>query len=174
MSGSDTCFPIQACSKKQTSVSHSTPEAEIVAADMAVRTIGTPALNLWDVLLEKQVQCIFHEDNSAMIQVCRTGRNPTMRHLGRTHRVDVHWLHERFQDPAFLLYEEDIKGMRADIFTKGFIDADKWGYALYLVNHVYPDRFWRRNPDVPVISIDAGGGSCLDKEKDVAEDEEDI
>ena len=123
MSGSDTCFPLQAISKKQTAVSHSTLGAEIVAADMALRIVGTPALNLWDTLLEKPTVCVFHEDNSAMIQVCRTGRNPTMRHLGRTHRVDVHWLHERFTEPHYILYKEDIKGMRADMFTKGFIDA---------------------------------------------------
>ena len=94
-----------------------------------------------------------------MIQVCRTGRNPTMRHLGRTHRVDVHWLHERFSDPAFVLYKEDTKGMRADVFTKGFTDADKWGYALYLINHIDPARFWRKNPDIPTVSGPAGGDS---------------
>ena len=81
-----------------------------------------------------------------------------MRHLGRTHRVNVHWLHERFSDPAFILYKEDAKGMRADIFTKGFPGADKWGYALYLINHVDPSRFWRKNTEVPTISGPAGGG----------------
>ena len=99
MGGEDTFFPLQAVSRKQTAVSHSTPEAEIVAADLAVRTIGIPCLPLWDTVLGKEVVCVFHEDNAAMIQVCRTGENPTMRHMGRTHRVDVHWLHERFKEP---------------------------------------------------------------------------
>ena len=82
-------------------------EAEIVAVDYALRLVGSPALNLWDTFLGKSTQCIFHEGNSAMIQVCRTGRNLTMRHLGRTRRVDVRWLHERFGDPAFVLYKQD-------------------------------------------------------------------
>ena len=100
-----------------------------------------------------------------MIQVCKTGKNPTMRHLGRTHRVDVHWLHERFQGPSFISYKEDTKGMRADIFTKGFTDIEKWNWALYLVNHVDPRYFWKYNPEVPVIDIGAGGddvSGCAD------------
>ena len=144
-------FPIQAQSKKQTAVSHSTPEAEIVAADLAVRTVGLPALSLWDVLGERENTLIFHEDNAAMIQVCRTGKNPTMRHLGRTHRIDVHWLHERFAEPGFKLIYEQTKAMRADILTKGFVEEDKWGHALELINHVNPKTFWEYDPTVVKI-----------------------
>ena len=141
--GPDTLYPIQAVSKKQTAVSHSTPEAEIVATDLAVRTVGTPALSLWDTLLQREVVMQFHEDNAAMIQVCRTGRNPTMRHLGRTHKVDVQWLHERFAEPYYNLLYEPTLGMRADIFTKGFVDSDKWRHALDLISHVFPEECWQ-------------------------------
>ena len=44
--GPNSFFPISALSKKQTCVSHSTPEAEIVAADTSIRSEGIPALNL--------------------------------------------------------------------------------------------------------------------------------
>ena len=71
--------------------------------------------------------------------------------------MDVHWLHERFADPAFILYKEDTKGMRADIFTKGFIDADKWGHALYLINTVDTTKFWRHDPELFKIDSPAGG-----------------
>ena len=54
--------PIAGISKRQTNVSHSTPEAEIVAADFAVRSLGTPALTLWSLLLRKEVYLQFHED----------------------------------------------------------------------------------------------------------------
>ncbi len=40
-------FPLAAQSNKQTAVSHSTVEAEIVAADHALSTSGLPALPLW-------------------------------------------------------------------------------------------------------------------------------
>ena len=90
-------------------MSHSTPEAEIVAADFALRTSGLPAKQLWNIILEGSAGLVFHEDNQAMIRVCQTGRNPTMRHLGRTHSVSVAWLHEWFAELgiACLLYTSD-------------------------------------------------------------------
>ena len=70
-------------------VSHSTPEAEIVAADTALRTLGIPALSLWKVLANVFPQLLFHDDNQGMIGVVRSGRNPTMRHLERTHGISI-------------------------------------------------------------------------------------
>ena len=49
--GKNTSCVMASCSKKQTAVSHSTPEAELVAADHAIRTEGIPALILWNTLL---------------------------------------------------------------------------------------------------------------------------
>jgi hypothetical protein len=47
------------------------------------------------------------EDNQAMMACARSGRNPTMRYLGRTHRVSVAWLKEIRDDPHVrLVYEE--------------------------------------------------------------------
>ena len=66
--GPRTCFPLAGISRKQGAVSHSTPEAEIVAADVAVRLEGVPALPLWDLLLGRPQQILFHEDNQAMIR----------------------------------------------------------------------------------------------------------
>jgi hypothetical protein len=154
MGGPDTFFPIQAISRKQTAVSHSTPEAEIVAADLSVRTIGVPSLSLWDKLFDRDVVCLFHEDNAAMIQVCRTGKNPTMRHMGRTHRVDVLWLHERFKEPWLHLFYTESKMMRADIFTKGFDQPEKWGHALDLINHIDPKSFFRHRAASEVTTFE--------------------
>ena len=41
--------------KKQTSVSHSSTEAEIISLDAGLRMDGIPALTLWDLVIE-----IFH------------------------------------------------------------------------------------------------------------------
>ena len=73
--GPGTAFPIAGSSQRQTHVSHSTPEAEIVAADFAIRTIGIPALTLWSTLLQKDACLQFHEDNQAMIAVMKSGRS---------------------------------------------------------------------------------------------------
>jgi len=98
--GPNTFFPLAAMSKKQTAKSHSTPEAEIVSADMAIRLIGIPSLQLWDCILgqgKRKMVAILKEDNEAAIKVMETGKNPTMRHMQRTHGLDLAWLCERFE-----------------------------------------------------------------------------
>ena len=37
------------------------------------------------------------------MRVVETGRNPTMRYIGRTHGVSIAWLHERFKDKHHLM-----------------------------------------------------------------------
>eukprot|EP00972_Heterocapsa_arctica_P071106 10504589-Heterocapsa_arctica.AAC.1 len=64
-------FPLNAISKKQTCVSHSTPEAEIVAADLALRTEGLPALQLWDNCVPMPIKLTVQEDNKATIQILK-------------------------------------------------------------------------------------------------------
>ena len=63
-------------SKRQNAVSHSTPEAEVVAADLAIRTEGLLAIDLWSLLLGRDLCVISHEDNQAMIVVCKSGKTP--------------------------------------------------------------------------------------------------
>ena len=135
-------FPLAAVSRKQTSISRSTPEAELVAADMALQKEGIPALSLWELLLGGPQRVIFHEDNQAMIQVCKTGRNPTMRHVERTHKLCIAWMHAQFTEGEFDLLYEETGSQAADIFTKAFDDSVKWAHACSLVNHVDPDVFW--------------------------------
>lgn len=97
-----------------------------------------PALSLWDVIGPSMQVPMFHEDNQAMILVTMSGRNPTMRHLGRVHRVSVQWLHERLgkhpdKDSTVLFYD-DTHNMSADIYTKAFSTPDKWDHAIHLIN----------------------------------------
>ena len=37
------------------------------------------------------------EDNKAVIKMIIKGRSPTMRHVSRTHRVDLDWLFDRIK-----------------------------------------------------------------------------
>jgi hypothetical protein len=48
--GPSTYFPLSAFSKKQTSVATSSTEAEVVCANIALRTVGLPSSALWSVL----------------------------------------------------------------------------------------------------------------------------
>ena len=77
-----------------------------------------------------------------MIKVMERGKNPTMRHAGRTRRVSIAWLHERFKQAWLHLMYEDINKQAADVFIKAFIDAEKWFKVCLLINHVIPERFW--------------------------------
>ena len=49
--GSHTVVPISWMCKKQTSVSHSSTESEIISLDAGLRMNGTPALDLWDLIV---------------------------------------------------------------------------------------------------------------------------
>jgi len=132
--GPRSCFPIAGVSKRQTCVSHSTPEAEMVSMDYALRHCGLPCLNLWHRLLPHKPGLVVHEDNQAMIKIVQSGRNPTMRYIGRTHGVSVAWLHETFKGDDLELAYEELARMAADIFTKAFDDNDKWRAACWLIN----------------------------------------
>ena len=118
-------FPISGQSKRQECVSHSTTEAEIVAADWALRREGIPALDLWDILSGAGQQAVFHEDNESMIKVCRTGKNPTMRHLLRSHGVAIAWLKEQFDSGRYVLQHVSTIHQAADIYTTNFDNPAK-------------------------------------------------
>ena len=51
VSGSHTFVPINWMCKKQTSVSHSSTEYEIISLDTGLRLDGLPALELWDLMV---------------------------------------------------------------------------------------------------------------------------
>jgi hypothetical protein len=159
---SDTRFPLSGQSTRQSCVSHSTPEAEMVAADWAFRTVGRPFLDFWSALSGVNYAPLhFHEDSQAMIAVVRSGRNPTTRHLGPTFRVTVAWLCEAFkQDLKFSDYTET-QHMAADIFTKGFTDPGKWRHACHLINVGVPEALFQFHIDTWPLAfsvLDTQGG----------------
>jgi len=161
--GPYTKMPISALSKKQSCVSHSTPEAEIVAGAIAMRQEGLPGQIFFDSMVEvggvdygrvkgsggfsgpsvvpSDTEVLqFHGDNSAMIQVCRSGRNPTMRHLGRTHGISIRWLHDEISKQTCSLDYIPTEYMAADIFTKFFPDLKRhtWDKVRQLINVLSP------------------------------------
>ena len=107
--GPNSCFPQAAKSARHGAISSSTPEAEMYTGHIIMKNVGIPAKDLWTVLLREDVPLYFHEDNQAMIQIVKSGRNPTMRHLGRVHRIAVAWLHERWLAGDFTLFYEKSK-----------------------------------------------------------------
>ena len=75
------------------------------------------------------------EDNEAVIKMIIKGRSPTMRHVSRTHRVDLDWLFDRINlDSKIQIKYIDTKNQLADILTKGNITRDEWNHLLCLFN----------------------------------------
>ena len=103
--GPNSRWPIIGQSKKQPVTSHSTPESQIVAYSLGLRTIGLPAILLWSTLLGKngnEVWLQVREDNDAMVRVLTTGRNPTMRYLSLIHGIRINRLHQVSPGPYML------------------------------------------------------------------------
>ena len=47
------------------------------------------------IVPEMRAEMIIMEDNDAVVKMCIKGRSPALRHVPRTHRVDLDWLFER-------------------------------------------------------------------------------
>ena len=91
--GPHTFYPLGAISKKQTATSHSSPEAELVALNQAIKDEGIPALDLWSLILGRNdsnpLVLTLYEDNQAAAQIVRTGKTPKLRHVKRVHGISI-------------------------------------------------------------------------------------
>ena len=131
--GPRTFAPIAGVSKKQTCTSHSTPEAEMVAGDLGLRTVGFPALSLWEAILGRTPELEFNEDNEACIQIVRTGKSPALRRCSRTHKIDIGLLHDSFKKKVYTMRHCRSRQQAADIFTKVITEDPKWVGLLALI-----------------------------------------
>ena len=69
--GSHTFVPISWMCKKQTSVSHSSTESEIISLDAGLRLDGIPALDLWDLIVLVLGNTTQNHDRTGQLVVCR-------------------------------------------------------------------------------------------------------
>ena len=152
--GPRTYMPITGVSKKQTSVSKSTPEAEIVALDHGVSKEGTALATLWQHAIGKGKETqpfIINvlEDNESACRIVITGNNPNMRYMSRTQRIDISWLNERFND-----------GQGADIFTKACVDKVVWNRNLHTLGMFLPGYLqeYLAQPTQPCLKPPAAPG----------------
>ena len=132
LKGPNSHFPLAWLSKRQTSTSRSTTESEVISLAHSVFSEGIPALGLWEVLLKRTVELQVHEDNQATILVVRKGFSPKLRHISRTHKVNLSSLSEVMSEPNIDLRYVDTSEQAADIFTKA-LPPHKWTAALALL-----------------------------------------
>jgi hypothetical protein len=86
----------------------------------------------------RKVHLHMMEDNEAMIKICHSGTNPTVRYLNRTHKVGVAWLMEVFNLPKCDIYKIDAKLQAADIGAKRITCVDTWRSNCVLINLCEP------------------------------------
>ena len=172
--GPNTFAPITASCKKQTCVSHSSTESEIVAAEQGIRTEGLQALAFWELVTEllgtdptqkvekplavptklemnpysesfnpakyfaytrkpeQKTRLIIAEDNEAVIKLVKKARSMALRHLPRTHRIDLHWLFEVCSHPRVEMRYVNTKQQAADLMTKSLNNTEVWHHLLEL------------------------------------------
>ena len=75
---------------------------------------------------------IIAEDNEAVIKIVSKGRSPQLRHLPRTHRIDVNWPFEVCSSPRVLMRYVHTSHQIADMFTKAITKVDTWIHLLDL------------------------------------------
>ena len=144
--------------KKQTSVSHSSTEAEIISQvyaeprrnlsantqpNMRKQTPTHTNLDLTNIdhvssnvkPSGSSAMLQVFENNEAVIKMIITSRSPTMRHVSRTHRVALGLVVDTITlDSKIQIKYIDTKHQLADILTKGNFTRDEWNNLLYLLN----------------------------------------
>ena len=117
--GAGTFFPLDWFSKRQSTTSHSTMEAELVAAGKMLRESLIPIQSLWSLLLQRKVVSVVHEDNMSTITVIDAGYSPQLRHIQKHHRISLGEVHELCQHDDIVLEHVETDKQKGDLMTKG-------------------------------------------------------
>ena len=173
LAGPNTWCPLSWMCKKQTAVSHSSAEAEIISLEAAMRSEALPVMELWDTAMDvfhpipgnakfdvstpkpvtdndwlsmidyvppsfhrkiDRAKIIILEDNDAVIQMCNKQRIPAMKHVSRTHRVNLDWLIDLIaKNDSITIRFVGTKSQAADIMTKGSFNEPTWKALLRLI-----------------------------------------
>ena len=136
--GPQTFVPIAAYCR--TSVSKSTPAAEVVALRDGFTKQGIPGLVLWEEVKGQSVNLTVAEDNQAAVRIIIPGKNPNMRYLSRTQRVDIARLNQFYEEKLFTFVDCPIEYQATNMMTKAICDSREWMRDLQTTGHFAPDH----------------------------------
>ena len=125
-------FPLAWLSKKQTAISRSTTEAEVVALSYVLFEEAIDLVELYSQVLGRRVTLKLREDSEACAKVVSTGYSRKLRHLKRTHKVNIAAVKEQLDREDTMLELVNTSRQKADIFTKALQSA-KWPAAMELL-----------------------------------------
>ena len=131
--GSHTQFALSWTSQRQTAISTSTPEAEIVAGAHGIRRDLVPISELMDQFVGGHLELAMHEDNTRAEDSLVSGKTKAMMHLNRTHDVNLKMISETVARERIKMFRSESSSMRADILTKPMHEFPKWRHALGLI-----------------------------------------
>ena len=85
------------------------------------------------MLRRDDLELVIHEDNQATILVVKKGYSPKLRHISRTHKVNLGCISEQSAPGSGISIQYvDTNQQAQDIFTKA-LPPQKWGSALKLL-----------------------------------------
>jgi len=73
---------------------------------------------------------IIAEDNQAVIKIIQKARSMALRHLPRTHRIDLQWLFEVCSNPRVQMRYVGTLQQIADLMTKALNKPGTWSHLL--------------------------------------------
>ena len=121
-------------SKKQTAVSRSTTESEVIALAQGIFAEALPMCTFWETVLRRKINLVIFEDNEATEKVVRSGYSQQLRHITRTHKVKIASIKEILDLPEVHLRHVMSDDQCADVFTKfvGTMPYIFWGFLKKL------------------------------------------
>ena len=117
--GANSFFPLDWFSKRQSATSHSTTEAELVAASKMLRESLVPLQSLWDLMLQRPIKAVMHEDNMSTIVVINAGYSPQLRHIQKHHRISLGEVSELMAHKSRECRHIETSLQKGDLMTKG-------------------------------------------------------
>ena len=127
-------WPLTWGSKKQTATSRSTTEAEIISLCTGIFGDALPAQEFLEELANREVKLVCRQDKTAVIQIAHAGYSPKLRHVSKTHRVNLSSLYEVFEQDLFIhLQYINTELQKADVFTTKALQPAKFPSALKLL-----------------------------------------
>ena len=79
------------------------------------------------------------EDNQATVKIIHSGKLEKLRHVDRTHGVQLSFLTVQIRVNRYELKDCHTRAMAADVFTKFFVNKDKWKHAIGLIGMWHPE-----------------------------------
>ena len=132
ISGPDSQFPLAWISKKQGAIARSTTEAKTAAMAYILFEEGLPLLELMKRLLSPNVKLRVREDNEATAKVVTAGYSKRLRHMKRTHKINIASIAAELSKDDLELMLVNTLHQKGDLFTKA-VAGPLWSNAMKLI-----------------------------------------